>query len=190
MFVYSIKSSKKKIIAMLCAVTLATAALIFVLARSGEPTASSPGINLKAESAAERIAFISQYGWEISEDPVEVSEVIIPAEFDEEYVQYNEMQTEQGFDLEPYKGMRAKRWTYEVLNFPKYEGKEGVIELNLLVYDGRVIGGDVCSLELGGFMQGFDFPEIATVTVTAESTTAAVGTPAAETTSAETTAAE
>lgn len=182
MFVYSVKSSKSKIVVLLCAVSLAVAALIFVLSRNGEPAVSNPGVNLKAESAAERVAFISQYGWEISEDPVEVAEVIIPAEFDEAYTQYNELQREQSFDLEPYKGLRAKRWTYEVLNFPGYEGRQGVIELNVLVYDGRVIGGDVCSLELGGFMQGFDFPEAqrATTTESAATESSTAKSPAAQ----------
>ena len=41
-------------------------------------------------------------------------------------------------------------------NYPGYENKDGVVRANLLVYEGRVIGGDVCSVELDGFMQGFE----------------------------------
>ena len=32
------------------------------------------------------------------------------------------------------------------------------VQANILVYEGAVIGGDICSTELDGFMQGFDFP--------------------------------
>ncbi len=89
-----------------------------------------------------------------------MAEVIIPAEFDEAYEKYNEIQKKQNLDLSKYSGKRAKRWTYEVKNYPGYENKKGFIQANILIYDGMVIGGDICSVELNGFMRGFDFPEI------------------------------
>lgn len=155
MYIYSVKASKVKLV-IFCAVLVIAAAAIALTLTKGEPASTDSGISHKAGSAAERLAFISQFGWEVSEDPKEVAEVIIPAEFDDIYTSYNEIQQEQELDLTPYKGLRAKRWTYEVLNYPGYEGKPGAVEINLLVYDGAVIGGDVCSLELNGFMHGFD----------------------------------
>ncbi len=157
MFIYSFKATKKKIALILFALVAATAALIMFL-MPNSTDADKTAVSYKAEDAAQRIAFLSQFGWKISEDPIEVSEVIIPSEFDKAYLQYNEMHKAQGLDLEPYKGMRAKRWTYDILNYPGYEGKSGYVQANLLVYEGRVIGGDICSLEQNGFMQGFDFP--------------------------------
>lgn len=103
------------------------------------------------------MAFVSQYGWEVNEEPVEVQEVIIPQEFDDTYTAYNEIQKAQGFDLTVYAGLRAKRWTYTVENYTGYENKD-CIHVNILVYDGLVIGGDVCSVELDGFMHGFSKP--------------------------------
>ena len=38
---------------------------------------------------------------------------------------------------------------------------DGSIRANLLVYDGVVIGGDVCSVALDGFMHGFERPDAA-----------------------------
>ena len=84
--------------------------------------------------------------------------MIIPAEFDRGYEKYNEIQKAQNLDLMPYAGKRAKRWTYSIKNYPGYEGADGTVQANILVYEGAVIGGDVCSTELDGFMQGFDFP--------------------------------
>jgi len=96
------------------------------------------GIVLKASDTKERVAFLSQFGWEVSEDPLEVAEVIIPTEFDETYKAYNDIQKKQGFDLEKYKGTRVKRWTYEIKNYPGYAGNSGCIRANILVCDGNV----------------------------------------------------
>lgn len=157
MFVFSVKTSKTKIAALVIAIIALSAALFMVVGKGKQPAANDSVINYKAETAAERKAFLSQFGWKISEDPVEVSEVIIPENFDDGYTEYAEMNKAQGLDLEPFKGMRAKRWTYTVYNYPGLENTESV-QANILVFDGRVIGGDICSLEQGGFIAGFELP--------------------------------
>lgn len=159
MFVYSVKTSKAKIVTLILALAAIIAASVFVMNTKPEPATNDSAISYKAENAAERAAFLAQFGWKISADPVEISEVIIPADFDAGYLEYAEMNKAQGLDLEIYKGMRAKRWTYDILNYPGLENKVGV-QANLLIFEGRVIGGDICSLELGGFMHGFDFPSV------------------------------
>ena len=174
MFVLSLKSSKLKLAAIVLVAALAVAAL-FWLARSDEPAVNDGGISLKAS----RIAFLSQFGWDVDEDPVEVAEVIIPAEFDDAYEMYNGIQNSQNLDLLPYAGKRAKRWTYTVNNYPGYEDRKGIVQANLLVYEGAVIGGDICSVELEGFMQNFEFPTNTKTNPTANNTTtnAAADTP-------------
>lgn len=167
MFVYSVKTSKSKLAVLLIALIATAAAVLFVAFGEKAPVVTDENtVSYKAENAEQRIAFISQFGWKFSADPVEVSEVIIPQEFDDIYMNYNEINKAQGLDLEPYKGMRAKRWTYDILNYPAYEGRSGVVQLNLLVYNGVVIGGDVCSLEQNGFIHGFEFPKEATTGAT------------------------
>jgi hypothetical protein len=158
MFVYSVKSSRLKLIGLICLVLAAVIALI-CLTHNNKTAAKPNGIRVSAANAAERIAFLSQFGWEAVEDPLEVSEVIIPAQFDDTYKKYNEIQKAQNLDLTAFTGKRVKRWTYEIKNYPGYEGKPGVVQANLLVEKGVVIGGDICSLELGGFLHGFDFPQ-------------------------------
>ncbi len=159
MFVYSVKTSKAKIAVLIVAVIAVIAAIIFIMSGEKEPAITQNSVNYKAENATERAAFLSQFGWKFSDDPVEVSEVIIPSDFDAGYVEYAEMNKKQGLDLELYKGVRAKRWTYDILNYPGLENLTGTVQANLLVYEGRIIGGDICSLEQGGFIQGFEFPE-------------------------------
>lgn len=157
MFVYSIKSKHVKVLLLLLFVVF-TVISLFILSRDSAQTGKGDNISLKASTHEERMAFLSQFGWEIQEDPIEVREVIIPEEFDDTYTAYNEIQKNQGFDLTVYAGMRVKRWTYTVKNYTGYENKE-CIHANVLVYDGLVVGGDICSVELDGFMHGFTMPK-------------------------------
>ena len=133
---FSIKSSKLKIALTTFAAVLAVAAVVLLINRG------KPAVSDNASNASERTAFLSQFGWDIEEDPVEVAEVIIPAEFDRGYEKYNEIQKAQNLDLTPYAGKRAKRWTYNIKNYPGYEGDSGTVQANILVYEGAVIGGD------------------------------------------------
>lgn len=84
-----------------------------------------------------------------------MEELIIPEQFDETYSQYLELQASQGFDLTDYCGKRVKRYTYEITNYPT--GESG-IQAGLLVYKSTVIGGDVLSAQLGGFIHGLEMP--------------------------------
>ncbi|MCI8622100.1 MAG: DUF4830 domain-containing protein [Provencibacterium sp.] len=110
--------------------------------------------NYTAQTAAERLAFIAQFGWEVEEEPVEIEEVLIPAQFDAVYDSYNTMQRAQGLDLTRYQGKMVKRFAYQVLNYP---GTADEVRLNLLIAENKVVGGDVCSMALDGFMHGFKY---------------------------------
>lgn len=100
----------------------------------------------------DRVAFLSQFGWEVEPTPDEQS-VTVPAEFDRVFVSYNELQRQQGLDLSKYKRKDVTRYTYKVTNYPDYDG---TVLANLLVYRGRVIGGDICTADVSGFVRGFD----------------------------------
>ncbi len=153
MFVYSVKSNHIKSF-LLLAFVVVTAISLFILSNETTETVDKQSISYSAATHEERMSFVSQFGWEVSEEPVEIKEVIIPEEFDDTYVAYNEIQKSQGLDLTEYAGKRAKRWTYIIKNYEGYEDSE-CIHINLLVHDNKVIGGDVCSVELSGFMHSF-----------------------------------
>ena len=102
------------------------------------------------EDIPAQIAFLESLGWETSGEPVDVREVIIPEEWNSVFEEYNDLQKQQGFDLDKYHGKQATIYTYQILN---YDSAENVVA-NLMVFDGKLIAGDVCSAELGGFMQG------------------------------------
>ena len=158
MFVFSFKANKPKLIVALCIVICVLIAGTLALNSRKKPVANDGSISYIAKNASDCISFLSQFGWSVNEEPVEVREVIIPSEFNDTYTAYNVIQKNQGLDLEPYKGFRAKKWIFEVKNYPDYPADCGYIRATLLVYDGAVIGGDISSIEQNGFIQGFEFP--------------------------------
>ncbi len=159
MFVLSFRASTLKIAAVIAALAIVIAAACWeggvtrmaaeVPAQGSAATASAQ--NTDVSTNAGRIAFLVNCGWKVTSNPVEVVEVVIPETFNAVYTNYNAIQKLQGYDLSNYKGMRVKRWTYEINNYPG--GAQGV-NANLLIYNNKVIGGDVSSVELDGFMQG------------------------------------
>ena len=157
MFVVSLSKNKiKKSVCIGLAVVLLSFCVIASLWFFGNVQKSrATGNSLSAVDENDIVSFISTYGWQVDDEPVEVREVIIPETFDEVYNNYNKIQLEQGFNLEKYAGVRVKRWTYIVKNYPETSPEDDYIRINILVSDGKVIGGDVCSVKLDGFMHGF-----------------------------------
>lgn len=156
MFVVSMSSSNlKKLFGVVFALVLVSLVAVFFVN-------SQSNVNIKkvslytAETADDRLKFISDLGWIVDEEPVEVRQIAIPQEFDDVYSNYNEIQLSQGYDLTKYAGRSAKRWTYVIRNYPDVSSDEDYVRINLLVCDGKIIGGDVCSIKLDGFMHGFE----------------------------------
>ena len=166
MFVISLKSGKAKIaILILFIVLFAILAAVFFASHSeNKENGRQNEISLLAATNEERIAFLAQFGWKTDDQSTEVKEVLIPESFDEVYTDYNELQLKQGFDLSNYCGKRVKAWSYRVLNYPGYEEKPDLIRANLLVLDDCVIGGDISSVELNGFMAPFD-PDLSAASI-------------------------
>lgn len=157
MFIYTVKSKQIRAILIILFIVLTVSVLTFLSRDSQNVAKDNSTLEVKANNHSERMSFISQFGWEVAEEPAEVREVLIPENFDDVYTKYNEIQLKQNFDLTAFSGQRVKRWTYTVTNYPAYEGKD-CIKINILVYGGSVIGGDICSVESDGFMHGFSKP--------------------------------
>lgn len=155
MFVISLKSKHlRNIFALLVAVVLTViGGIVYVSSTESMPVSKIGSVSMKAETPEERLSFFRQFSYIASENPVEVKEVVIPTEFDETYEEYNELQKKQGLDLTPYKGVRVKSWSYEILNYPGYENTDGLIRGNLFTYNGVVIACDICNISLDGFME-------------------------------------
>lgn len=148
MFIWSMKLKKGRLIWCVVAV-LSVIALILALRNPQEPTVEG----VTVASVDEMVLYIESFGWEVNPIPTEEIEVIVPEEFDEIYQNYNELQLEQGFDLTAYQGELVKRTTFELLNYPD---QPDYMCVDILTYGDLVVGADVCSLQLSGFMYGLD----------------------------------
>ncbi len=159
MFIYSVKASTVRFfgVLILSVVTLVT---LIALIPAAQPTAVGLRYSPTAEinfsrirTNEDRVAFLAQFGWEVEAEPKEEVSVTVPAQFDKVFVGYNEIQKQQGLDLTKYRRKTVMRYTYTVKNYPDYEG---TVLATLLVYRGRVIGGDLCTEDPQGFVRGFD----------------------------------
>lgn len=151
MFIWSVKLNRNLIWGICAALCLSIGAIaVFSPKESTDVLKNS--IDTAAKTTEQQVAMLKSFGYEVEEQPVLIEEVIIPSEFDEDYQAYNNYQKLSGFDLSKYKGCRAKKYTYNVTNYP--EQSDGVVA-NLLVYNGKAIGGDISSTALDGFVHGF-----------------------------------
>lgn len=180
MFIYSLKASTIRFFGIVCVALAALIALVaFVptyVSENGNADApaahlpeetSAPGGQTpngaesvtyrydKVRSADDAAAFLGQFGWVVDAGSAETAQVTIPAEFDKVFAGYNELQKQQGLDLSKYRNRSVTRYTFAVTN---YDGWQGSVYANVLVYRNRVIGGDICSADVSGFIHGFEMP--------------------------------
>lgn len=151
MFVYSVRASGIRYF-LLIVLTLAVLIGSIIISES-EATAVFAGGEISLDGVGEhegRVEFIKQFGYEIGEAPVSEAEFNMPTVFDRVSTDYNEIQRRQGLDLTKYGGKKVCRYTYEVKN---YEGYEGKVLANVIVYRGRVIGCDISSDDPAGFVE-------------------------------------
>ena len=159
MFVYSLRAGTVKMIGVICvALTVLITLIAFVPTYDVLPPATDADTEVtyrydKVKSEGDVIEFLAQFGWEVDSTPVEVKKVTIPTEFDKVFAAYNELQREQGLNLSKFKNKEVTRYTFKVTN---YQGYDGTVWANVLVYRNRVIGGDLCSADVTGFVRGFE----------------------------------
>ncbi|MCD8004555.1 MAG: DUF4830 domain-containing protein [Oscillospiraceae bacterium] len=157
-FILTARVTRKRVAAAACAlVALCGAAAVSggVGSRGSAEASAAAAVSAKVRDNEDRVAYLESYGWTVEPEPVAVEELLIPETFDESYEEYLALQQSQGFDLTACCGKRVKRYTYEITNYPT--GESGV-QAALLVYKNRVVGGEVLSVELDGFLHGLTYP--------------------------------
>ena len=156
MFIYSLKASTIKFFAVVCVAlaTLITLIAFIPVAAIDKDVAASANVDIDysgIKTNDDRIKFLAQFGWQVDPEAVESVEVTIPEEFDKIFTAYNELQKRQGLDLNKFRKKNVQRYTYKITN---YDGYDGTVYANILVYRNKVIAGDVCSADVKGFMHG------------------------------------
>ncbi len=159
MFIKSFKTSKVELIVLIMGLIAFIVVLCYIFMpkntsqnTSANAVTSVTNFLVDAQDEEGRIEFLSQFGWEVESEPAEVRDIVIPAEFDDVYTEYNAIQQELGFDLSEYKGKQVKKWVYSVTNYPAISDN---VTATLLIYDGRVIGGDISSSGSEKFTHSF-----------------------------------
>ncbi len=149
MFVLTFKWNKKTALLVIIAAALVLCAIILAIA-GGDQAAGTP-VTPKVKTNEDRVMFLKDLGWEVDETPISKKTVVIPKEFSEIYETYNKLQLDQGYDLSEYRGLEAIIYTYTVTNYTGYTGN---VVADLYVMNYEVIGGDIHSLAIDGFMHG------------------------------------
>ena len=111
-------------------------------------TGRGPFDGSRVRDSADCGQFLLELGWETDLSRAESKETVLPEEFNDVYGRYNDLQKQQGCDLYPYRGKVVTVYTLPVVG---YEA-QGTVYATVLVHEGKVIGGDVHSGELGGWM--------------------------------------
>ena len=138
--------TKKLLITLGCVAVLAALLLVGSAAGGVKVLAAD-----NASTVEKRVAFLAKCGWEADPSSEEEQSILIPERFTPVYQDYNELQKQQGYDLEDYAGRSCTLYTYAVTNYPD---KEQTVLANLYVYKNQIIGADVHSTNLNGFMMG------------------------------------
>lgn len=152
MFVLSFsprKLGKKGLAVIVGILALIVISIIVLVNHHGPKTSMVYGdkeYSLCAESEEERIAFLKSISCETNAKADAVTKVTIPKEFNAVYTEYNELQKAVGFDLTPYSGKECLQYTYNVNN------ANTPTQVNLLVYDNVIIGGDIQQTESNGMV--------------------------------------
>lgn len=158
MFIFTARVNRKRLAAGAAALVLLCGAALAAGSLGEQPSvgaAAAVEAPKKVKTNEDRVAWLESRGWQVNPEPMAVEELLIPEEFDESYTEYLALQAEQGFDLTEYCGKRVKRYTYEITNYPT--GESGV-QAALLIYKNQVVGGEVLSPQLNGFLHGLDMP--------------------------------
>ncbi len=161
MFVYACRASTLKFFGVVLLFAVALTLTLLFLPTSDALTLDSAYLaegveQTSAKDEGEMVRFLAGFGWEVEEKPSDTATVVIPQEFDKIFTTYNQLQGRQGFDLANYKGKSVTRYTYRITNYPNYEA---TVYANLFVYKDKIIGGDICSADVNGFLHGFTMPE-------------------------------
>jgi len=96
------------------------------------------------------VEYIESLGWQINHTPDEITHLTLPESFDAVYETYSAVQTHSGFSFEDFKGKNVTRYTYQVFNHK--DSGSSQVTAGVFVYENTIIGGEISSGEMNGFM--------------------------------------
>ena len=157
MFICTVRAQTVRFAGVLC-LALAILFGVAVIADAGaaivppEETVETVSFS-RVKTDEDRLKLLTDLGGKTTGAVVEEESFTLPETFDRVLLGYNEIQKDQGLDLTRYRKKKVTRYTYEITNYPDYEGR---VYANLIVWRGRVIAGDISSADPMGFVRGLE----------------------------------
>ena len=141
MKIFTYRVNNKRLLLLFLALLISFFVLLDFLSAKAKVSA-----NIYTDNVS-RVEFIKSLGLDPKEEVFSEKEIVIPKNFSDVFLNYNEIQKSAGYDLEDYSGFSAKVYKYFLPNF-----RNETAYVNLIIVDGKIVGGDISSAELNGFM--------------------------------------
>ncbi len=148
MFIYTLKFDRKKAIFIVIMAALVLFGIIMLATIETPEKDESASIKISGEEKG--AGYLASLGWKVALPAVNRETVLIPEKFNDVFNKYNALQQSQGYDLETYAGKEVELYTYRVTNHES----DDTVYAQLYVYKNKVIGGDIHSSSIDGFMCG------------------------------------
>ncbi len=157
MFIITAKLPRRRVVTGVATLALCCCCAIGLLLQpnSVQVVASTTPDPKGVRTAEDRIEYLSDWGWTVDETPLSIEELLIPETLDDSYTDYIALQSELNFDLQSLAGKRVKRYSYAVTNHPSDTEN---VQINLLIYQNNVVGGEVLSPTADGFLHSLAMP--------------------------------
>jgi len=155
MFIKSFRLTPLRILAVSCGLVACVLGILFFALPDRSESGEETSAKIKVKSESDIRVYLSTFGWTLSESGSHDT-ITIPSDWNSTFENYNTIQKLQGFDLSSFKGKEVTKYTWEILNYPE---SDDTMLVNVLVYNQKVIGGDISTSRADGFMHGFAMPE-------------------------------
>ena len=103
----------------------------------------------KINSTEDLSVFLQSLGWECAPTMLTQQNTVLPVQFDDTYIAYNAIQLKQNCDLTKYSGKTVTVYTVPITN---YNETTDTVLATVIVYKGKVIGGDIHAAAMDGFL--------------------------------------
>ena len=151
MFIYSVRASTLRFVAVIALTVAALLGIIFLGRNEATAYTASTEVNFSGiKTNEDRLNFISKFTPGVTGEPSATVSFSVPEDFDRIMLAYNEIQKSQGLDITKYKNKKVTRYTYEV---EKWGEEEVPVFINLIVYRNKIIACDVTSQDPSGFVK-------------------------------------
>lgn len=144
MLIMTAKVDKTKFALALGAIAVTIGLLLALFGGSGSDA-------ILADTNDARVKILTDLGWDVTLSPAQSMEVRIPQESSQVFERYNDLQKSQGYDLSKLAGKTVTRYLYTITNYP---GATEPVYASLLVYQNRLVGGDITDTTPGGKILG------------------------------------